>query len=71
MRGCVCATCEGQRAYGKRPEVKARHVAESRALRAQMTEEQHARQVALLRARRRAAADQRDADRINQLRRAG
>lgn len=58
MRGCGCATCEAQRAYCKRPQVRERHAAGERARRDAMTEAQHARINTNLRARRRRHADE-------------
>jgi hypothetical protein len=67
MLGCRCATCESQRAYCKRPDVKARHAAETRARRPRLTEAEHARINQTMRNSRRRHAEARDEARLSAL----
>jgi len=60
MAGCTCPTCEGQRAYQRRPEVLARHAANERRRMARLDEIAHARVLAQKRGQKRRAAERRD-----------
>lgn len=71
MKGCLCATCEGQRAYARRPDVKERHAAEHRRYLLSLTAAEFAHRRAADRDRKRDYADKRDQERINHLRRLG
>jgi len=70
MKGCACATCEGQRAYQKRPEVLERRAAQKRAAYGRTSEAQYARMLSKNRNWKRAAAERRDQETTNRLRRA-
>lgn len=70
MKGCACATCEGQRAYQKRPEVLERRAAQKRAAYGRASEAQYARHLSRTRKSKRAAAERRDQETTIRLRRA-
>lgn len=70
MRGCSCATCEGQRAYAKRPDVRERRAANERRRYQAQPQASYERKLATNRAWLRHKAERRDTETINRLRRA-
>lgn len=63
QKGCTCLTCENSRAYS-RQQKKNQPPGYYHQLRENRTEAQHAQHMKTQRARRRRAADQRDAQRL-------
>ena len=66
MRGCDCKTCENSRAYSRQRRANL-PPGYYHQLRENRTEAQHAMHMTTQRARRRRAADQRDAQRLDDL----